>query len=372
MDQRLVVAVLVQSRELQVAVQEQADPVAAPGQHDALVGRRARQDDGVLVEPPLRPGRQVVREHRAQRQHRERPPGLHREPRPPVAPAEVVAGPHRDEHVEPAEHERRPHQADLRHQPQREQQRRRQRAQVVERQDARDEVVQRELVLQDADEERNLQADEHPGGGDPAVQHDPKGVDLGEREEEHRRGEAADDAHQDLDLDEPDQQVAADVARQVRPDAHREQVDADDRRELRDAVAEEIAGDGAREQLVDETAGGDGEDRDQEDAGPRADGGARRGLRAVEGVFRGGHTLTIPRPARYAPFRVSEPPVRGAAPVSTGRGTGASGTPRGSSAGASSSSSARCRPRASRAGRRRSGRPADSGRRSRRRRRCPR
>ena len=56
-----------------------------------------------------------------------------------------------------------------------------------------------------------------------------------------------------------------DEARQRAADAHGEQVAADDGGELEDAVAEQIAGQRAGDQLVDQPAGGDQEDGDEED-----------------------------------------------------------------------------------------------------------
>ena len=58
--QRLVVAVLVARAELQVAVEEQAHVLAPLRDHDALVFRRAGEDDLVRVQPLLRePGEAV-------------------------------------------------------------------------------------------------------------------------------------------------------------------------------------------------------------------------------------------------------------------------------------------------------------------------
>ena len=55
----------------------------------------------------------------------------------------------------------------------------------------------------------------------------------------------------------------ADEAREPAADAHGEQVAADDGRELKDAVAEQIAGQRAGDQLIDQPAGGDQEDGEE-------------------------------------------------------------------------------------------------------------
>ena len=56
------------------------------------------------------------------------------------------------------------------------------------------------------------------------------------------RHQPADQADQQLDAQEVRDQLALEVARQPRADAHREQVGADDGRELGDRVAEQVAG----------------------------------------------------------------------------------------------------------------------------------
>ena len=284
MDERFVVAVFVEGRELEVAVEKETDLAVLLGEHDALIGGRARQDDRVLIQLSLGPLHQVVRERHTHQEQDERAIGLGREPRPAMFTAEEVAGPDRNQHVEDTKHKRRPHQPDPWYEPEWKQQRGGQGAQIVEGQHFRDQVAQGELILEDADQERDLQTDQHASRGHPAVEHDTEGGDLGEREEQHGRGDAADDAHQDLDLDEARNQVTPEVARQVGADPHREQVDPDDRRELCHAVAQEVAGNGAGQQLVDQPAGGDGEDRHEERASLDA-GAVRRGCsRVVHGA----------------------------------------------------------------------------------------
>src|SRR5438045_1281402 len=61
--------------------------------------------------------------------------------------------------------------------------------------------------------------------------------------------------------------VRADEPGQPRPDPEGRQVDADDQRELGDRVAQDVAGQGPREQLVDQPAGGHRQDVQEQDGG---------------------------------------------------------------------------------------------------------
>jgi hypothetical protein len=83
-------------------------------------------------------------------------------------------------------------------------------------------------------------------------------------EEQRRRRQPAEDADQQLDLHEARDQIALDVARQPRADAHRKEIGADHGRELHHRIAEQIARQRAGDQLVGEPAGGDDENREQQ------------------------------------------------------------------------------------------------------------
>src|ERR1019366_6703800 len=89
--------------------------------------------------------------------------------------------------------------------------------------------------------------------------------------EEGRRRQPADEADEQLDAQELRDELAFEKARQPRADTHREQVRADDGRELQDRIAEQVAGERARGELVDEPAGGDDEDRGEKRDLGRAD-----------------------------------------------------------------------------------------------------
>jgi len=88
------------------------------------------------------------------------------------------------------------------------------------------------------------------------------------RQEEFRHAPDREPTHAgsaySADADELTRQVAADEPRQEAADAHREQVGADDRGELEDAVADQIARHRAGDQLVDEPARGDEQDREKQ------------------------------------------------------------------------------------------------------------
>ena len=142
----------------------------------------------------------------------------------------------------------------------REEERGRERAEVVEREDLRDEVLEGDRAAEEPEHERDLEADEDADGEDEAVEDgvEPAGRDEGEGED--RRREAAEERDGDLDLDEAPREALLDELREPRARAHRRQVHPDDEGELRDRVPEEVAREGARHELVDEPAGGDDED----------------------------------------------------------------------------------------------------------------
>src|SRR5262249_33541501 len=95
---------------------------------------------------------------------------------------------------------------------------------------------------------------------DHCVQDDLEETQIGMAKEEDRGRQSAQQGDGQLNLDEHPGQLLVDEARQPGADTHREEVDADDGRELKDRVAEQVAGRGARKQLVDQAAGGDDQD----------------------------------------------------------------------------------------------------------------
>ena len=94
--------------------------------------------------------------------------------------------------------------------------------------------------MQDAHHQRDFHADDGAGYQHESVKQAAKGG-SGEAkgDEERQRGEAADDADQQLDFDEAGERVFVfDVAGEVRTDAHRKEIQPDDAGELQDAVAQ--------------------------------------------------------------------------------------------------------------------------------------
>jgi hypothetical protein len=260
MHQRLVVAVLVDARELQPAVQVELETGRAARHDDALVGRRLGQDDVVAVERRLAAARDRARgaeqrHERREHQRRARPqPARVRQSR-----GEDPGAPQADERVDEAEADRARDHADVRHEDQREGEADDQRADVVEAEHLGDQVLELELVLEDPQEQRDLEADQRPDEEDLAVEHgsEPGAAAVGQREH-HGRGAACEGDGQ-LDVDEARDQRAGDELREPGADAEREEVQADRQRELGDRVAEQVGGERAGDELVAEAAGRDDE-----------------------------------------------------------------------------------------------------------------
>ena len=274
MDQGLVVAVLVRGGELQVAVQEELEAAPAPGHDDALVGGVLGVDDLVREDLLLHgQGEPVGAGHaRAQedQHHRAAQPqaeggaqqGLQQE-----------GGPEAHAGVEEAEDQAGAHQTQLGHEQQGEEQGGRQGADVVQGQHLRHQVLEAHLVAQDAHEQRDLQAHQGADGDDGEVERGLEGVGAGEGLEEEGRREAAHQGHGQLQVHEALGEAPVDVLGEVRAQAHGAQVDPDDRGELHDGVPQQVAGQRARHQLVDQPAGCDDEDADEEEGGLQRLGG---------------------------------------------------------------------------------------------------
>ncbi len=260
-DERLVVAVLVDGGELEVPVQEELEPGAVAGQDDALVRGALREEDlvGVLLllghsGEPVGGDEASEEERRDEARLREEAAG-----RSDLVAEEPDRG-ERDGDVQKAEEERRPEEAERRDEDEREEERGGERPEVVERQDLGDEVLERHRPPQQPEHQGDLDADERPDGEDEAVEDRVEPARREEREREDERREAAEERDGDLDLHEPPCDALLDELRQPRSRPHRRQVDADDERELGDRVAEEVARERSGDELVDEPARGDDED----------------------------------------------------------------------------------------------------------------
>src|SRR5262249_60838604 len=165
------------------------------------------------------------------------------------------------------ERQRGPAQAELGHEEDRAEHGGDQRPEVVERQHPRDEFLEVELVLQNSHQEREFEADQHTDQEHGAEEEYLEVSEPAEREEQQRTGQPTDQRDPDLDLDERPGQPLLDEPGEPRPDPEGRQVDADDERELGDRVAQDVAGQRSREQLVDEPAGGDHQDVQEQDRG---------------------------------------------------------------------------------------------------------
>ncbi len=165
-----------------------------------------------------------------------------------------------DGHIHAPEQEAGPDQAQMRHQHQGKQQRGQQRADVIKGEDLRDKLLEFQAVLQDAQEQRDFQPDQNADDRHDSVEQHAERTDLSEEQEQESRRAAAHQAHQQLDLDKHGHLVSVNELREEGANPHREEVNADNRRELGDRIAEEIAGQRARDQLINEPARRDGKD----------------------------------------------------------------------------------------------------------------
>jgi len=270
--QVLVIAVLVPRGELDVTVDEQ--PGVAGGdraRHDQVLVRRLfAEDDVVEIEMLLGEAREpgAVDERDAERDDGGETDGEHAV----VLLAEQFAerdhADQRDADVHQSDRERGADRAERRQQHEREQHRAEQRADVVQRQDLGDRFLRGLAAGEQGRQHRDLESDERADHQDEAVHHELE-QDPCEREG-HEQRDAADPAHQsdrDLGPDEVAEVVVSEVARKQRSDAHREHEHADRQRELQDAVAEQVARDRTDDQLIDDAAQRDDQDRDEQQAG---------------------------------------------------------------------------------------------------------
>ncbi|EAU69403.1 conserved hypothetical protein [Stigmatella aurantiaca DW4/3-1] len=265
MHQGLVVAVLVDAGELQVAVEKQREAPLAPGDDDALVGRVGGVHHLVRVELVLVEGRQAVSQHQPRDQEEGQPHRLHPQPRGVAQHGpQKPRAPQPHQRVEQPEEQRGAHQSQLGHEEQRKGHTGRQRPQVVERQHLADQVLELDLVLEDAQQQGNLQPHQCANRQHAAVQRDVEDVRQREGEEQHGGTQPSHQRHPQLDLHEALSQPLVDEARQVAANAHREEVATDDGGELGDGVPQQVAGQRPHDELVDEPTRGDDQDGDEQ------------------------------------------------------------------------------------------------------------
>src|SRR5712664_3577447 len=121
----------------------------------------------------------------------------------------------------------------------------------------RDDVPELVAVADDAHQQRNLQPHQNTHHDDQRVENQFETLGEGERKHQKRGGKAADDTEEKLNPYEAIREAAIDVAGEGAADAHREKIRADDGGELKDAVSNEIAGERASDEFIDEAAGRD-------------------------------------------------------------------------------------------------------------------
>ncbi len=124
----------------------------------------------------------------------------------------------------------------------------------------RDQLAELEAAFQNPHQQRDFEAHQDPDQDHHGVQHELEAVCFSEGDEKGGRRESADDTDHQLDRDEARDQRPRQELREPAPDAHGEQVGADDGGELQDAIAQQVAGKRAGDQLIDQTAGGDQKD----------------------------------------------------------------------------------------------------------------
>jgi hypothetical protein len=107
-----------------------------------------------------------------------------------------------------------PHQAQMRHQNERKQQRGKQRADVIEAEHIRDEVLERKTPLQHAEQQRDLQADKRTDEENDAVKRDAKGHAPAKQQKQKRRRAAAEQRDHELDADECGDEVSREESRE--------------------------------------------------------------------------------------------------------------------------------------------------------------
>ncbi len=86
----------------------------------------------------------------------------------------------------------------------------------------RNQLAKLEALLEDAHEERDLQADQRAHQNYHDVQNQAECFGVGEREKQHRGRESADQPNHQLDRDEAGYQAASQESRKITADAHRE------------------------------------------------------------------------------------------------------------------------------------------------------
>ena len=143
---------------------------------------------------------------------------------------EQARRPECNQNVENTEHEARSNESESRREDQGKKKRDRERTQVVERQDLRDEVLELKLVFQDAQQKRNLESNESADNDDLRVENQPETLQVGKYKKKDCGGRSPNKPYHHLNANEANDESLADIAREVRSDAHGKEVGSDNRR----------------------------------------------------------------------------------------------------------------------------------------------
>ena len=191
MHQRFVIAVFIAGAELQVAVEKQPQIILPAGDDDALIGRAQGQNDFIAVEIFLGQGREPVGGDKTgqQRQQRGHAQTAQTRRRTQLF-AEQPQGPGRHQHVQQTKQQAGTHQTQMRHQQHREQQRHRQRAEIIQGQHLRHQILEGELLLENAHHQRNFQPDQNAHRQYQPIQRQAERPRPGKNQKQQRRGKA--------------------------------------------------------------------------------------------------------------------------------------------------------------------------------------
>ena len=166
--------------------------------------------------------------------------------------------PKRDQHVKQPEEQTTTHQAQMRHQQNREQDGHRERAKIIESQHLRNHVLEAQVSLHNAHDQRNFQPHHETHTKHGEIQHQLERCgkpDIDQKQQ--RRRKAAKNPDQQFNLDKARDQIPLDVTGQPRTDPHRKQISADYRGKLHHRIAEQIARLRGGDQLVSQAARSD-------------------------------------------------------------------------------------------------------------------
>ena len=261
MNEGFVIPVFVARAELEVAVEVKSDVGTIAGENDALVRGGTGVDDGIRKRALFRPTEQGFREDKSGAEEKEQQgTGDAKRAVPTGLIPQEFAGDERDEDIEDTEEKGRTNEAEMGDEDEWEEERSQQSADVIEGENASDEILELEAILQEAEEQGDFEADEGADQNDDSEERDAEEADVGEEGEKEGGTGSSKQADEELDLDEEAGLALFDELREPGTDAHGKQVRADDGGKLSDGIPEKIAGQGAGDEFVDESARCDDED----------------------------------------------------------------------------------------------------------------